>query len=462
MKLTSEYNFDFRMPGKILWNTAESNAISSAPGETVRYSINDNSIGSEFSTILEPVLADALEIAIAAHMADRLALRQAFSPGGRMPCARHFKILMPVRELDLWRDERVMAQLTGILGFLSQDCWEFQFEKCSGGNLSSQQHLFGRYIPTDTNVALFSGGLDSFAGTAIAFDENPQQHFICVSASPSNIQKSLQRRQFNYLCRRFDRLGSHISVQYSMKRGTDLMQEPSRRTRAFVFLIIGASVALTLESSTLHVYENGIGAINLPYDLSQIGIDNTRAMHPRTLREIAQLISRISQRRFSIKNCSFFATKAEMCRHSAVSTAREGIESTFSCDRITHTGEHCGYCTSCFLRRLALYASSLSSFDHKKYLIDCLSADWHPKRHHLRGLSAMTWQATRLKFALAEPVPWVSLVREFPELQAIAAELALEISGQVTRDRLLRIYQHHTEEWLGFPAVNLLTAKAAA
>jgi 7-cyano-7-deazaguanine synthase in queuosine biosynthesis len=463
MNSTMEYNFDFSTPGHIQWSSGTQKQEFVMPEHPVRFVINDESIAREFSTVVEPVLADALDVGVAAHMADRLALRERFVGKTRTPVHRSFEIAIAVREPEIWNDDLIKSDLQEALSFLTQDSWQFSFVKREvGRKADSQQHLFGRYVPTNVDVGLFSGGLDSYAGTAIQFDQHPERHFVCVSGSPNNIQKGLQRRQFQYLCSRFGRLGTHVSVQYSMAGAAEMLQEPTRRTRAFVFLLLGAVVALTAESDSVHVYENGIGAINLPFDLSQVGIDNTRAMHPRTLRNIAALVSRLRGKPFLIENRSIFLTKAEMCQEKSVRHAAEGIANTFSCDGLTRKGEHCGFCTSCLLRRLALEGAHLSSFDHGNYLNDCLSADWHPNRRQLRGLASMTWQASRLRPYVSEGAEWKRLVIEFPELQLVLAELASGNTAQGLQENLRRLYRKHVSEWFDFGALKNLPTRIAA
>jgi len=463
MNNVMQYDFDFSAPGHIKWSSGCQKQEFFMPEQPVRFVINDESIAREFSTVVKPHLADALDVAVAAHMADRLALRERFIGKTRIPVHRNFELAVAVREPELWNDDPIRSALREALAFLTQDSWEFKFVRRQGGRKSDcQQHLFGKFVPTNVDVGLFSGGLDSYAGTAIQLDQHPERHFVCVSGAPNNIQKGLQHRQFKYLCERFGRLGTHVSVQYSMAGAAQMLQEPTRRTRAFVFLLLGAVVALTAESDCLHVYENGIGAINLPFDLTQVGIDNTRAMHPRTLRSIAALVSILAAKRFAIANRSMFVTKAEMCEQKSVHHVAEGIATTFSCDGLTHKGEHCGFCTSCLLRRLALEGSHLSKYDHGNYINDCLSTDWHPNRRQLRGLGSMTWQASRLRPCVSQGAEWKRLVIEFPELQLVLAELALGNTAEGLQEELMRLYRKHVDEWFDFGALKNLPTRVAA
>lgn len=143
------------------------------------------------------------------------------------------------------------------------------------------------------------------------------------------------------------------------------------------------------KSSALYLYENGIGAMNLPYDRSQIGTDNARTAHPRVLREVGELLSLVTDRPFSVQNRCIYKTKAEMLQHPAITRVGEAIRLTFSCDGFpvrTKARAQCGFCTSCLLRRYSLEVAGLADLDSDGYLQDWKSQSFALSRHHLRGL----------------------------------------------------------------------------
>ncbi|WP_017304273.1 hypothetical protein [Spirulina subsalsa] len=55
------------------------------------------------------------------------------------------------------------------------------------------------------------------------------------------------------------------------------------RARGVVFTILGSACAYLMGENTLYLYENGIGAINLPYRQSDLGLAHSRSVHPKTL-----------------------------------------------------------------------------------------------------------------------------------------------------------------------------------
>ena len=129
MNSTMEYNFDFSTPGHIQWSSGTQKQEFVMPEQPVRFVINDESIAREFSTVVEPVLADALDVAVAAHMADRLALRERFVGKTRMPVHRSFEMAIAVREPEIWNDDLIKSDLQEALAFLTQDSWQFIFVK---------------------------------------------------------------------------------------------------------------------------------------------------------------------------------------------------------------------------------------------------------------------------------------------------------------------------------------------
>jgi hypothetical protein len=286
---------------------------------------------------------------------------------------------------------------------------------------------------------------------------------ILVSASPNPQQRSRQQSQVKVLREEFGAPISHVCVPYGIHRGDEYTQEPSRRTRGLLFLIFGGVAALLAGSSALYLYENGIGAMNLPYDQSQIGADNTRACHPRVLREVGELLSLVGGKQFSIQNRCIYSTKAEMLRHSWIDRVRGAIPFTFSCDGFPVRAKgrpQCGFCTSCLLRRYSLELAGLGEVDLDGYLQNLKSPSFRPTRHQLRALRAMDWQVLGLERCLADRDPWHAATIRFPGLRVLVNDLCLnehEAPAEV-QAKLLRVLRQHVADWPSFSALRLLNA----
>ena len=409
---SKSYDFDFSKPFAVQWGETQ---ISEDPRRDA-YEIQDQRVADWLNQRLPPLYADAIDIAVAAHCADRLALRGTGQHGwGRDLCLK-----IPVRCLAAWQSAAVRDTLFEVLQFLSQDRWQIDFDQKAGEFRQSetQEHLFEPSEVQAVEVCLYSGGLDSFAGLATRVSEEPRRHYLCLSVTPNQRQKQRQREQLAFLHTEFATKVTHIPVRYCLREAEKHPQEPTRRTRGFLFGIIGGVTALMAGSNTLHLYENGVGAINLPLDGSQIGIDNSRSVHPITLQLLSRLLSLLSGQQFVIKNDCLHLTKAEMCRHPGVKRVSSEIARTFSCDGFPvrrHKLAQCGFCTSCLLRRQALEAAALADADGNDYGCD-LRQEGPFQPRHLRGLRAMHYQSMRLLNALIAPNAWTALCIEFPRV----------------------------------------------
>lgn len=218
------------------------------------------------------------------------------------------------------------------------------------------------------------------------------------------------------------------SIRWELHRA---VLETTQRSRGLLFLAAGVAVAWTLGHHELRVYENGVGAINLPYLRSQVGPQATRAVHPRTLALMQRLVSDVTGESFAIVNPFLHLTKAEVVAatgedHTTALAASVSCDSGFS-SRMPG-GQLCGHCTSCLLRRQALMAAGredLIIHDH-----------YRPQRN------AMLWQAGRLREALETSEPWLGLVDEFPELLALP-----DAYTAATREQLVGLYRRYCQEW---------------
>jgi 7-cyano-7-deazaguanine synthase in queuosine biosynthesis len=449
---SKSYQLDFGKPFAVQWGETQ----ASEDFRNDAYDMQDQHIANWLNQKLPPLFADAIDIAAAAHCADRLSLRGTKKGGW----GRDLRLKIPVRCLKVWQSVSMRDALFETLEFLTQDNWQIDFDQKAGEFRQSetQEHLFEESEAQAIEVCLFSGGLDSFAGLATQITEEPHHHYLCLSVTPNHRQRYRQREQLSFLHRELGAKVNHIPVSYCLRDAEKHPQESTRRTRGFLFGIIGGITAVMAGSNTLHLYENGIGAINLPLDGSQIGIDNSRSVHPITLRLLSRLLSLLAGREFVIKNECFHLTKAEMCRHPAVERVSLEIARTFSCDGFPvrrYKLAQCGFCTSCILRRQALEAAALTEFDGNDYGCDLLQeGPFHV--HHLRALRAMNYQSNRLLNALIAPDPWSALCLEFPELRRLAETIATDSTAIDIRGQLIRLYGQHVREWSSFSALRHL------
>jgi 7-cyano-7-deazaguanine synthase in queuosine biosynthesis len=454
----NEFDFDFSATSSVRWHHGSEASRDDPVGQSLEYFINDTRIAERFGQTLNPLLADWIDVALACYSADRLATRgigRNGQPGGHW--SRVLRLTVPVREVDNWKSKELQSELAHVLRFLTEDAWSFDFVPRTGllRLAESQGFLFGSESGDGVHICLYSGGLDSFAGAAQMLRKKPTQRYVFVSGVTNVRQQAAQRGQIGGLQARTPSTIYHLVVPYGLRWArahVHRVEETSQRTRGFLFLTLGGVSAVAAHASELHLSENGIGAINLPYDGTQIGAYNSRATNPIALLYMERFIRALTGQSVGIKNDFLFSTKAEMCAHEAVKGLGDHVHLTFSCDGFpvrTKNKAQCGSCTSCLLRRQALECAGLSRFDSDGYLRDLSSPGYAGTQRHLDSLRAMDWQARKIRLALAQPNPWDALVNEFVELKHLELELARagKMEPSELRSSLLRLYSRYTSEW---------------
>lgn len=427
---------------------------------SIRYFLNDQRVSNLFGADTSPKMVDLSDIAIAVYLADRVSPRNDLSTSTRT-WPRTFELVIGVRRPEYWNDSERRKALQGLLSFLTDDEWNLSFVSQIGADRRDGTQREFRLPPADLpRVALFSGGLDSYAGIAGVLDADRDSDLVLVSAATNYRQMAGQRKQVEIL-RRLPRPSEliHCVVEFGIRwhDSDDAKQERSQRTRGLVFLVLGSIAALNSDTRRLEIYENGVGAINLPLDASQIGSMNSRSVNPRTLIALERLISDAAEADFEIANMCLGQTKGEMCTRIPPD-AVEGIAVTFSCDGYpVHRSRkpQCGVCTSCLLRRLSLETAGLAEYDLQNgYGMDLTSEMATPSERQLNSLRTMEWQTEVIRHALGSGDPWTELAQAYPILPVIAAELSQGRNGDngPTEWQLLRLYSRHVSEWEGFSA----------
>ena len=202
------------------------------------------------------------------------------------------------------------------------------------------------------------------------------------------------------------------------------------------------------------MYENGIGALNLPMNETQLGVDNYRGIHPLSLMMTEELFSFVMGQSVRIRNPFLFTTKAEMCRALSSKGLIDAVELTVSCDgfpqRVKDSPPQCGYCTSCILRRQALFASGLAECDSPNgYRIDVLGKQEELDAEQRYGLNAMRNQVYSISYCLNATDPWGKLTVSYPELARTQAALARNqfCDAEEFKAGILRLYGQYVQEW---------------
>jgi 7-cyano-7-deazaguanine synthase in queuosine biosynthesis len=419
------------------------------------YRLDDGKLSHGLGTALPPLVADLIDIAVAVYVTDRLHPRR--PPYGKHDGShweRHLSAEIALRCHDVWRQPDTLATLHDLLTWLTDDSWSIAIS-ANGPELARhsemQRTLFDEPLAQPAQVSLMSGGLDSLLG-AVADSEGPGELLLVSTATHSKLGH-LQGEIARGLMRRERRTVRHLAVPINLTQsGKDLVpgrEESSQRTRAFVFMALGAAAALTAGCRELRVYENGPGALNLHQTAGQRGAMTTRAMRPETLQLMSRLISSATAQPFEIVNPNFWLTKAEMCRR-APSDIDGLIAVSRSCDTALigrrSRDAPCGTCTSCVLRRQALLAGRRPGLDAQD--VELMNGD--SLRANQPGITddalrLMLTQVHSLSRCLESADPWAALVTKWPDL--VSARRALNVSPEPLVDLL----QRYRDEWASLP-----------
>lgn len=428
------------------------------------YVIGHKRITEAFGLFLPAYLLDAIDLAVAVYVADRLSPRRrpdVDDPYG-LQWRRHITIHLPVREPQRWNQPNLYANLRALLEHFTDDCWSFDFvPRCDNSVPYERQFpLFPLQPPQPLEIALFSGGLDSLAGIAHRLASDPSLSVVSVAVGTNGRTIGRQRELHRALSRTFgNRIGMVVvPVRVAQRQRADLDDEPTQRSRGFIYLTLAAVAAVQAGQREVCVYENGVGAISLPYSRAQLGAQNTRAVHPLSLIGMSDFFCQIVGYPFRFRNPCLFETKGLMCRKLAdiglgALAARSVSCDTFSSQRIPGA-QQCEVCSSCLLRRQALHAAGLQSIDAMSgYRVDVAHPGESLESQQLYHLHAMLDQAMLVRACVTGASAWAELSERFPVLEEITVEMAA-FEGRTARqitDALVELYRSYVQEWDSFP-----------
>lgn len=296
---------------------------------------------------------------------------------------RQLRLSVPVEELDRWRDAPVRSRLLTLLQLLTGDMWEVEFRHLHGHAKQPPVGVSPR--PPASEVALFSGGLDSLSWAAtrarvattdplllVIFDENQLGH--------------LQRQALSAVARLADTrpvwsLPQTQTMGDGVKRratGGPLSSRPrhtrirhwesSTRTRGLLYAAGALQAAAGHRVSVVHIPENGQVALNPPLSAARSAACSTRSVHPRLLWLLNTLLASLDDAPSPLRvvNPLGTLTKGEVCQRArgAGLTGKE-LKNTLSCGRppVRQRGSsrfaNCGVCFPCLVRRSGLRANGV-------------------------------------------------------------------------------------------------------
>jgi len=403
-------------------------------GDTQNVRLRIDNITRRMLGNVPDLLLDLLEIAAYVYCADQRASRgsdELTNYGDHWRRDLHFSI--PVRCLDVWLDAQVQEELCATLGFLSDDTYTFEFIPAEEPAQIKELYFpnLVEAAPDIDEVALFSGGLDSFAGVVNDVVQHGKSLLLVGHFSTSKV-RSVQDALIEELRRRG--LGRQVFFVPVWISNIDTRPvEHTQRTRSFLFACLGLAVAQMVKKTRFTFYENGVVSLNLPISGDVAGGRATRTTHPRVLRGFERLFSMILEQDISIDTPLQWMTKPEVALLLKNAGVPETVLMTCSCSRThlrTKKHPHCGECSQCIDRRFAVLAAGLEKHEPATtYRHDLLTADrtgdvnlrlalnYVAFFNELKGIS-------RDRF-LQEYPEVASALREFPDLTTEEAQTRL-------------------------------------
>jgi len=325
-------------------------------------------ITNRLNNNISPRMRDLLEIASYIYCGDIATSRGSHwtNKSSIESWQRELKYVIPVRDYDFWTQSSVIFQLRETLNFLTNDIYDFEFRKL---NISDHDQMYIKLSEDKKindyifdKVVLFSGGLDSLAG-AIESLHNDEK-IILVSHRSNAVLDSRQRKLFFEIQRKYKKNVYHIPVWVNKAKG--LSNDYTQRARSFLFSSLGAIVAHSLSINNIRFYENGTVSINLPVAEEVVRARASRTTHPKTLFYFQKFFSLVTEKKLNVENPFIYCTKTDVVTKLKKYNAEHLIPLSCSCAHPfekTKTQWHCGICSQCIDRRVAILSSGLSEYD---------------------------------------------------------------------------------------------------
>jgi hypothetical protein len=321
---------------------------------------------------------DLLYVCAAIYAADRCVRRD--SRAAKQGWIRSINLVIGVRDIHFWSQAVVAEKLQELTTFLSDDDWIIQFDhEAAPAPSLEEHHNLQLRLSGASHIALYSGGLDSAAGLALRAKERPGAYQLVTVIHQVSLHRIVEgqlralRGQISVpLVPAF--LVAHLSGG-SAKRLS--LQEQTQRCRALLFTGAGAVAAMVTGARCVELFENGIGALNVPLMTGMLsGGLATRGAHPTFLRLMSELVSLVAQRQIDYVLPFRGFTKAEMVRGAAANDLGGWLLDSRSCvhSSLRVTGKHhCGVCPACLGRRQA-YLSGGVAENIPDYEVDVFAA----------------------------------------------------------------------------------------
>lgn len=287
-------------------------------------------------------------IGVAVFVADRGTTRN------KLNQRRNIDLVVNVPDPDLASQAKDAAGR--LLEFVTGDEWHLTFEADATERPESEAPRFD----AAKQVALLSGGLDSFCG-ALLNDPTDQ---LFLSHSDASVIKHSQRISTAEI----PGFEPDRHCQVRLKACDEFDKEPSRRSRSILFATLAVALADAQNISIVEIPENGFTSLNPPLAANRGGVLTTRSTHPMMFAYAKQLIADL-ELSVQLKNPYEWDTKGELLIRALSAhgegVVKRGLATTLSCAksnlilRNSGSGRNCGLDYACLVRRGAAIRSGI-------------------------------------------------------------------------------------------------------
>jgi len=334
-------------------------------GKNQNLNIEISNITHRIIENLNPRHQDLLEIASYVYYSDSSASRWSEKDYNNSKWVRDFDFIIPVQDFGFWNRKEIRDALVDTLACLTGDNYQITFKK--GKPKAEQLYLTfeeNRELEEQPDcISLFSGGLDSLAGSINLLTSERRPLLVSHRSSPKI--DSRQRKLVELLRSRTDRwFLPHLNIWINRK--SNRASEQTQRSRAFLFLSIAGVIGLQKELSDIYMCENGIVSFNIPLSAQSVSSLLSRSTHPKFIHLFTNFINKLAKKEINIHNPFIYLTRREVAKTILNTGYEDLIQKSISCAHTqlaTIIHPHCGTCSQCIDRRFALAEPSLQKFD---------------------------------------------------------------------------------------------------
>lgn len=421
----------------------ELNAWPGAGKTNVRLDILD--LNEKFCATVPGRMYDLLDIATYVFQGDQMFSRGKLDVdnfGSRWRRQLHYHV--PVREPDFWNNAAVQKVLRNTLEFLSDDFYGFTFYPGKGAPEMQSYFTLGNTVAgmqAPELVMLFSGGLDSLGGAIHEIVRNKHHVALVNHQSTDKFGRTYGEllKRLRAKCDVFQPM--HLRVEVN-KKGIEA-KDHYQRARSFLFAALGGTVAMMLGLRELRFYENGVLSLNLPICGQLVGARATRTTHPRVIAGYQDLLTLLAGEKFAVRAPFLWHTKGDVVNEILGADCGSLIPFSRSCAHTWQTDNdepHCGTCSQCLDRRIAVLAAHADSDDPlDKYRTDIFTEARPSKEDKILGAGYIE-RANQIA-AMRDSSEFLC---RYPEVARVIPFTGMNASAAI--ERIFNLYKRHATE----------------